>query len=153
MVVFAITHDFNDFGYCCITLKTMFAEMIRHAGTGSKTLSPRDRASGRQRERTRFASPSKWMLARRIPCVPLGVWMQGLEFHQDWEECGPVWTVCLIRVDIPAIFILSSLNGVCYIIPYRERRGSVIIFASPSFWGGGENELYMPLKVVRSIYK
>ncbi|KAJ6305868.1 hypothetical protein OIU78_021236 [Salix suchowensis] len=34
-------------------------EMIRHAGTGSKTLSPRDRASGRQRERTRFASPSK----------------------------------------------------------------------------------------------
>ncbi|KAL9393150.1 hypothetical protein Peur_012435 [Populus x canadensis] len=34
-------------------------EMIRHAGSGSKTSSPRDRASGRQRERTRFASPSK----------------------------------------------------------------------------------------------
>ncbi|KAJ6928808.1 mitogen-activated protein kinase kinase kinase 2-like [Populus alba x Populus x berolinensis] len=34
-------------------------EMIRHAGSGSKTSSPRDRASSRQRERTRFASPSK----------------------------------------------------------------------------------------------
>ncbi|XP_011036786.1 PREDICTED: mitogen-activated protein kinase kinase kinase 2-like isoform X1 [Populus euphratica] len=34
-------------------------EMIRHAGSGSKTSSPRDRASGRQRERTRFASPGK----------------------------------------------------------------------------------------------
>ncbi|CAK7340721.1 unnamed protein product [Dovyalis caffra] len=34
-------------------------EMMRQAAVGSKTLSPKDRALGRQRERTRFASPSK----------------------------------------------------------------------------------------------
>lgn len=35
------------------------AEMMRQAGVGSKTSSPKDRALNRQRERTRFASPSK----------------------------------------------------------------------------------------------
>ncbi|KAJ6762756.1 CCR4-NOT TRANSCRIPTIONAL COMPLEX SUBUNIT CAF120-RELATED [Salix purpurea] len=34
-------------------------EMMRQAAVGSKTSSPKDRALGRQRERTRFASPSK----------------------------------------------------------------------------------------------
>ncbi|MED6218650.1 hypothetical protein PIB30_028491 [Stylosanthes scabra] len=34
-------------------------EMMRQAGVGSKTSSPKDRALHRQRERTRFASPSK----------------------------------------------------------------------------------------------
>ncbi|OAY42275.1 mitogen-activated protein kinase kinase kinase NPK1 [Manihot esculenta] len=34
-------------------------EMMRQAGVGSKTSSPKDRALNRQRERTRFASPSK----------------------------------------------------------------------------------------------
>ncbi|KAK4273465.1 hypothetical protein QN277_021859 [Acacia crassicarpa] len=34
-------------------------EMMRHAGIGGKTSSPKDRALNRQRERTRFASPSK----------------------------------------------------------------------------------------------
>ncbi|XP_054800903.1 mitogen-activated protein kinase kinase kinase NPK1 [Prosopis cineraria] len=34
-------------------------EMMRQAGIGGKTSSPKDRALNRQRERTRFASPSK----------------------------------------------------------------------------------------------
>ncbi|KAG5056096.1 hypothetical protein JHK85_008606 [Glycine max] len=34
-------------------------EMMRQAGMGGKTSSPKDRALNRQRERTRFASPSK----------------------------------------------------------------------------------------------
>ncbi|XP_021619785.1 mitogen-activated protein kinase kinase kinase ANP1 isoform X1 [Manihot esculenta] len=34
-------------------------EMMRQAGVGSKTSSPKDRALNRQRERTRFASPGK----------------------------------------------------------------------------------------------
>ncbi|EEF49828.1 mitogen activated protein kinase kinase kinase 3, mapkkk3, mekk3, putative [Ricinus communis] len=34
-------------------------EMMRQAGTGGKTSSPKDRALSRQREKTRFASPSK----------------------------------------------------------------------------------------------
>jgi hypothetical protein len=59
MVALAITLDFYDFGYYCVIVKTMFAEMMRQAAVGSKTSSPKDRALGRQRERTRFASPSK----------------------------------------------------------------------------------------------
>lgn len=43
-------------------LKIVFAEMMRQAGVGSKTSSPKDRALNRQRERTRFASPGKWMV-------------------------------------------------------------------------------------------
>ncbi|OMO62517.1 hypothetical protein CCACVL1_22781, partial [Corchorus capsularis] len=34
-------------------------EMLRHAGVGGKTSSPKDRALNRQRDRTRFASPGK----------------------------------------------------------------------------------------------
>ena len=37
----------------------MLAEMLRQAGVGGKTSSPKDRALNRQRDRTRFASPDK----------------------------------------------------------------------------------------------
>lgn len=37
----------------------LFAEMMRQAGVGANTPSPRDRSITRQRDRTRFASPGK----------------------------------------------------------------------------------------------
>lgn len=40
-------------------LGALVAEMMRQAGVGGKTSSPKDRALNRQRERSRFASPGK----------------------------------------------------------------------------------------------
>lgn len=37
----------------------LIPEILRQAGVGGKTSSPKDRAANRQRERSRFASPGK----------------------------------------------------------------------------------------------
>lgn len=58
--------DYPDFHgpYSLANNSEMFAEMLRQAGVGGKTSSPKDRALNRQRDRTRFASPGKWVPVR-----------------------------------------------------------------------------------------